>query len=299
MFHEQSRSNVHHADITSLLHLPCPDHIWNASTALDWQTQYRCYVPEPCHLFEGDLKSIANRSEFMHWLAMSSVVCRLPPREDSKYPNKISRDCVPLAVTTLREIFPTTLEAHACLALYNTPLHDLLAIAGDTWVFGKKLTPPSAFHSAQSRLKTWSTSLNAATATLHACHLLSTMLSLPSTFRPAPCISDYWAYYVSALICWAFSSRHHPSSSSRSSSSSSSSQARHKAQKYVTAMLRVSAEELLTSKSHVREDAAGVIDAVCEYLEMDAVGSKCMMLVDAVHVLTQLKENGKARWWSR
>jgi hypothetical protein len=49
----------------------------------------------------------------------------------------------------------------------------------------------------------------------------------------------------------------------------------------------------------MREDAAGVIDAVCEYLEMDAVGSKCMMLVDAVHVLTQLKENGKARWWSR
>jgi hypothetical protein len=235
----------------------------------------------------------------MHWLAISSLVSKLPPRNDPKYPNQIHTGYIPLAVGRLEEEFPTSVTAHSCLALYNTPVHDLLAVAGDTWVFGKKLTPPSAFHSAQTRLKTWASSLNAATATLHACRIIPSLLTQQS--QPAPCLSNYWAYYTAALICWTFGSRHHPSSSSSSSSTSSSSasQPRSKARKYISAVLAFSAEELLTNKTHVREDVAGVIDVVREHLEIDAVGSKCMMLVDAVHVLTQLTEPGRARWWLR
>lgn len=228
---------------------------------------------------------------------MSSLVSKLPPRSDLKYPNQIPSGYTPLAVGRLQEEFSTTVLAHSCLALYNTPVHDLLAIAGDTWVFGKKLTPPSAFHSAQSRLKTWASSLNAATATLHACRIISSLLSQQNAPDFTPCISDYWAYYTAALICWTFGSRHHPSTSSTSSSSAS--QSRSKARKYVSAMLEFSAEELLANKAHVREDAGGVIDVVREHLEIDAVGSKCMMLVDAVHVLTQLTEPGRAKWWLR
>jgi hypothetical protein len=303
LFHEQNRSSTHFADISSILLLPCPDDIWNANCTLDWQARYVGHVSQPLHLFEQDMKSIATRSSFTYGLVSSYLASKLPPRDDPKYPNKTSRDRVPLTVTHLRDTFPTSPEAHIYLALYHTPLHDLLAIAGDTWVFGKKLTPPCAFRSAQARLKTWSLSLNAATATLHACQVLSVLSSQSNSPHTIACISDYWAYYVSALICWAFGSRVHSSSSSSrsssSSSSSSSSHARPRAQKYISAMLSLRADDLLTSKGHVRGDTDGVTDMVREHLEIDAVGSKCMMLVDAVHVLTQLKELGKSKWWSR
>jgi hypothetical protein len=47
----------------------------------------------------------------------------------------------------------------------------------------------------------------------------------------------------------------------------------------------------------MRGDTASVIVAVREHLEVDAHGSKCMMLVDAVHVLTQIREGGKGKWF--
>ena len=291
------------ADIASILFLPCPEDTWNANNALDWQAQYGGHVSQRLHLFERDMKSIANRSSFTYGLVASYLASQLPPRDDLKYPNKISRDSVPLAITNLKDIFPTAPGAHTYLALYHTPLHDLLAIAGDTWVFGKKLTPPCAFRSAQARLKTWSLSLNAATATLHACHVLSFLYSHGSSPHTIACISDYWAYYVSALICWAFGSRVHssfsPHASSSSSSSSPSSHSRSKARKYISAMLSLHADDLHSSKGHMRGDTDGVIDMVREHLEIDAVGSKCMMLLEAVHVLSQLRELGKSKWWTR
>lgn len=62
-------------------------------------------------------------------------------------------------------------------------------------------------------------------------------------------------------------------------------------------MLSLTAEDLLTNKAHMRGETAAVIDAVRERLEIDALGGKCMMLVDAVHVLTQLKEPGRGKWF--
>jgi hypothetical protein len=319
LYHEQNRSIAYNAEVSSRLFLPCSENIWNAMSALDWQAQYAGYAPQPLHQVEQDLKSIANGTLFMHGLVICSFASRLPARDDLKYPNKFSQDRVPLPLTNLGNLFPSAPWIHIYLALYHTPLHDLLAIAGDTWVFGKKITPPSAFHSAQSRLKAWCSSPNAAAATHHACRHLTYLLTQPYTPRtssPGPSfsfLSDYWAYYVSALICWAFGTRHHsahPSSNTISRSNSSTAvntgeaesfpsgdQARSKALKYVSAILEFAAEDLLTPKAHMRGDTASVIVAVREHLEVDALGSKCMMLVDAVHVLTQIREGGKGKWF--
>ena len=221
------------------------------------------------------------------------------------------------SIMSLQTLFPTSPLAHSYLALNHTPLHDLLAIAGDTWVFGKKITPPEAFHSAQSRLKQWSSSLAAAAATQHACHVISTVLQ-PQSLEPN-CVSDYWALYTAALICWAFGHRYSSSSSSaapgslsRTNSStvindstmdidspltSSPDEAKLKAIKYVNGMLELGTEDLLTSKASIRGDTVGVIDAVRSRLEIDGVGSKCMMIVDAILVLTRIKEGGRGKWF--
>ncbi|KAM7199355.1 putative transcription factor TDA9 [Naviculisporaceae sp. PSN 640] len=130
--------------------------------------------------------------------------------------------------------------ANTYLALHHTPLHDLLAVGGDSWVFSQKVLPATSFHEHQKRLKLWaeqyhrpsgnnsssssSTSnsgiagLNAARATVYAARAI--ILFLERGYSPrigmAPSwstdIADYWGLYVCALICWAFGHRARTSS---------------------------------------------------------------------------------------
>lgn len=133
--------------------------------------------------------------------------------------------------------------ANTYLALHHTPLHDLLAVGGDSWVFSQKVLPATSFHEHQKRLKLWaeqyyrpagnpsngSTSnsgiagLNAARATVYAARAI--VLFLDRGYSPrqpsggiglAPAwstdMADYWALYVCALICWAFGHRTRTSS---------------------------------------------------------------------------------------
>jgi hypothetical protein len=319
LYHEQNRSNVQLAECGSMLCLPCPENMWNTTSALDWQINQAGYSVQPLHRIEHDPSSqlVDGTNSFSQTLLICSFASRLPARADPKYPNDFFPDNAHPTVVNLRTLFPASPLAHIYLALHHTPLHDLLAIAGDTWVFGKKITPPAAFQSAQFRLKVWSSSLNAAAATQHACHILSLVLSQPYSDETqsysAFSISDYWAVYTSALICWAFGNRYQsPSSGTISRSNSSNAihnsgmdvdspqtpvDARIRALSYIQGILELGTEDLLTSKAHMKGETAGVIDAVRARLEIDSVGSKCMMLVDAVHVLTRIKESGKGKWF--
>jgi hypothetical protein len=78
---------------------------------------------------------------------------------------------------------------------------------------------------------------------------------------------------------------------------SSADEAKLKALTYVNGMLELSTEDLLTSKAGMRGDTVGVIDAVRSRLEIEGVGGKCMMIVDAILVLTRIKEGGRGNRW--
>jgi hypothetical protein len=326
IYHEQNRSKAHVDESNSLLFLPCPENLWNASCASEWQAQQTDYTVQPLHILEQDLslQYLANISPFARTLFTCSLARQLPAREDLTYPNDYLPGSMHHTVANLRNLFPDSPLAHTYLALHHTPLHDLLAIAGDTWVFARKVTPPSAFHSAQARLKIWSTSLAAAAATQHACQLLSIAFSQPysSADEGQPGsrifdISDYWGLYTSALICWAFGHKYQSAGSGSSSAVSRSSsstaintssmdidspqtptdEGKLKALTYVNNMLELSTEDLLTSKATMRGETSGVVDVVRARLEREGAGGKCMSLVDAVLVLTRIKEGGRARFF--
>jgi hypothetical protein len=78
---------------------------------------------------------------------------------------------------------------------------------------------------------------------------------------------------------------------------SSVDEAQLKALTYVNGMLELGTEDLLTSKASMRGDTIGVIDAVRSRLEFDGVGGKCMIIADAIHVLTRIKEGGRGNRW--
>lgn len=140
--------------------------------------------------------------------------------------------------------------AHVYVALQHTPLHDLLAVSGETWVFSQKVLVAPTFFEHQKRLKAWaegrssSTSptstnirpisptttglegLSSAKATIYAARALVTLLE-PLQFqgrRPyMACISTYWAIYVCALIIWAYGHNRAVGGSSSSSSNKATS----------------------------------------------------------------------------
>lgn len=318
IYHQQSRFKAPTDESRLLVCLPAHDHVWNARNASEWLVQRSDHQIQPMRLVEQNLSSqhILNTTSFTQSLLICWLASSLPPREDPTYPNDLLPQMHP-TIKSFMTLFPNSPQAHTYLALYHTPLHDLLAIAGDTWVFAQKITPPSAFHAAQSRLKIWSTSLAAAQATHHACRILYESLIHPWTSPSGDrsttphCISDYWSLYVSALICWAFGHRYQNSSNanstlSRRNSSSAigamdvdeatiSDAAHIKAVKYANDILELGVEALLTSKAAVKCDTTGVIDAVRQRLEFESVGNKSGLLVDAVTVLTKIKEGGRTK----
>lgn len=162
------------------------------------------------------------------------------PQQSNAQPNK--PHFYPFdAEERLTTLFPTCPVANTYLALHHTPLHDLLAVAGDTWVFTQKVVGATSFDEQQARLKLWATSSaprdpsglprpDVIRATVYAARAILGFLDRQSPPNPpsphhqhrqhssSPCLpqpcpapawlgdmSDYWAMYVCALICWAFS----------------------------------------------------------------------------------------------
>lgn len=322
MYHQQSRARASRDNIRSLICLPCPDNLWNATTPTgEWQTQRSGYTPQPLHLLEQEAPSqcMVDKDPFTQSLIICWFAARLPSREDPRYPNNFLPGSFHPDVQNFMDLCPTSPHTLTYLALYNTPLHSLLAVAGDTWVFAQKITP-SEFQGAQIRLKAWSTTFAAAQATHHACQVLSQVISQPIPPKSSDgrlntgfCISDYWSLYVSALICWAFGHKYQNAGNPSLSRSSSDGEittvtvdmnalheeARLKALSYTSAMLDLSVEELWTSKAtaNTKGDTCGLIDAVRHRLEIESVGNKSGHLVDAVVVLSKIKKGIRVKWF--
>ncbi|RDL37949.1 uncharacterized protein BP5553_05382 [Venustampulla echinocandica] len=327
LYHQQPRSKALGGETRPFLPTLCSDSLWNAGTAIEWQAHLTDYpLDQPLQLLEQSIcsqRTSPRSSAFTQSLLICFLATRLPMRENPRCPNAYLPHAPDSGLTSLMDPFPTSSLAQTYLALHHTPLHDLLAIAGDTWIFGQKVTPPSAFHDAQSRLKTWSSSVAAAQATHHACRILSVGLCQPSTHENnynevgLGYLSKYWGLYIAALICWAFGHRYQPSGSSSGSltrsnsytaigdtdanghyqSSSSAIDAQVKTANYVNSMLELSVEDLLTNRASMRGETSAVIDAVRHGLGSDGLGDKCSMLVDCIGVLKKLSKTGKGKWF--
>ncbi|KAL1865666.1 hypothetical protein Daus18300_007042 [Diaporthe australafricana] len=202
------------------------------------------------------------------------------------------------------------------LALHHTPLHDLLAVSGDSWVFSQKVLGASTFLENQKRLKAWAEGrlfskspssqqqasagslegMSCVQATCHAARALLGFLNNDGANAPqAACISQYWGMYVCALIIWAFGHR-----ATRSSSSTSPQKAPLPEDESISWLQAVAAShrpEDAARMKHRREASAGVVSLVKRRLDADCVGPRSQLYVDAVGVLKKLEEGVNWRWF--
>lgn len=224
----------------------------------------------------------------------------------------------------------STPVAYVYLALHHTPLHDLLAVSGDSWVFSQKVLGAPTFLEHQKRLKAWvegrSSSMSPTTgasqpsspttaglegmsstkATIYAARALVGLLDSLSGHGPTPylgSVSTYWAIYVCALIIWAFGHRAGKSSSSSSSGGSSASPKKggpmtdDDALNWLRMVADIGQSEHLSRVRGRREASASVVGMTKRILEADCVGGRSRLYVDAVGVLKKLEEGINWRWF--
>jgi hypothetical protein len=320
MYHQQSRAKTCSDATNTILYVPCPEFIWESTSAADWDANRNGnHSDQPLHLAQQYLAQ-ENSSELSHFtqtLHICAIVSQLRNHDDPNDPNNAQSHDVQLRISTLETLFPTSPTLYTYLALYHTPLHDLLAVTGDTWVFSSKLKQPSLFIEAQMRLRAWSSSPAAATAVHYACRVLEFALSNSQRASSADPrngvdhldLSHYWSLYVAALICWAFGHRVGENTIARfhndlrpvtdtvieNPSHEASERTRLKALVYAKSMLGLDKVDLLSNKAIMRAQIPHVIDAVRARLQLESVGDHCMMLVDCIGVLKRLRERGRGK----
>lgn len=206
--------------------------------------------------------------------------------------------------------------AHVYMALHHTPLHDLLAVSGESWMFSQKVLVAPTFHEHQKRLKTWverrsTTSATSPTApglegmssgkaTIHAAHALVAYLDR-GVEATTTCLSDYWAMYVCSLIIWAFGQKAGRLSSSFGSSGSPIARGQPMSEDEALAWLRMVADsgmpEHIGRVKGRREASTAIVSMVKTRLQADCIGGRSRLYVDAVGVLRKLEEGVNRRWF--
>lgn len=195
--------------------------------------------------------------------------------------------------------------AAAYLALHHTPLHVLLAVSGDSWVFNKKIPDACLFAEYKRRLGEWRNSGTSAIATVFAARAIRDFLSLShgdgsgptaaSNASPAhgtvTCkeISDYWGLYVCALICWAFGH------TGKRLTTEKRLAARNRAIGWVQTVAELEPGQLQALPG--REDSQVIVGFVRDALEKDCLGGRNILYADSVGVLRKLEEVDNWSWF--
>lgn len=120
-------------------------------------------------------------------------------------------------------------------------------------------------------------------------------------------VSDYWAIYVCALICWALGHRGASASSSLPAGGNNNNTNANEAEReselealswlHRIAGLSKPQDVLTTVSGRGRGVIIGVVAMVRRRLEGEAVGGRSRLLVDAVGVLKKLEEGVNWKWF--
>lgn len=212
---EQPATVIHHerpkrAGPTGLrlnISLPCAEELWETSPVEDWvemaaesdasastkgrtsQRDRSASSPTKLDYFQIQV-SLANNP--------SVTLDQLLPRNDQT------------GESAARLVF----NRHARDMARNTPIRKLLVVSGESWIMGKKLENEAEFQDAKRNLRIWVDSNRESRAALwHATQLLRlrakfssgmTNTELSVSFHDTHMLHEPWAFYLAALVCWAY-----------------------------------------------------------------------------------------------
>lgn len=307
-YHEQSLTAVLGLDYSHPGALPIPltastTQAWNAQNAKEWGTAiYTGIGPKALALNSTRLEAltpldIASGPAFDAAILLAAYALRLPRRQNPSQFNLLENTTtVESASFQMANLFSTSGIANTYLALHYTPLHFLLSVSGDSWVFNEKVTQASSFTEHRKRLDEWRRSSCALAATIFAARALKAFFGLgKQSIETTPSngvdmkapeaswgdISDYWGVYVCALICWAFSHKERDGHAVKPS--------RRGAMQWILTVAEMESVELQAFPGC--HQPCGVVALAREVLGKDCVGGRNILFEDAVGVLSRLEDS--------
>ncbi|KAI9831679.1 MAG: hypothetical protein M1819_004745 [Sarea resinae] len=192
------------------LPLPCSDILWN------------------CSYFEWSLIASAEQSNNLPFAAISALNRHLSLDDFQSLTVLSYFACSGMTCSEQEDLlgFGETLQSaplssasallsyDAFLLVRYVPIRDLLAVSGESWILGRKLSLESEFEHAKRRLRVWVDGDTAKRAVSCAVHILN----IAFTRRPhrTGLLHEQWILYLAALVCWSYnfsSSAMQPSSS--------------------------------------------------------------------------------------
>ncbi|KAI1093145.1 hypothetical protein F5B19DRAFT_501682 [Rostrohypoxylon terebratum] len=255
---------------------------------------------------------------------LASEALRLPKRSSPSLLD-LTAEVNETSTERITRLFPGSSVGNTYLALHYTPLHDLLAVSGETWLFTKKVASFQIFQQHKRRLQHWCTTLHAGVAVRFAAKALLAFIdcSNHNTLNATVIsnmeeeegrdgswhmldISDYWGLYVCALICWALGHRSMGRGTNAGSDLTSSYNYNHsnansgekgerEAVRWLKTVADLSSKKALNMRG--RKETMAIVSMVRRRLEDEAVGSKNRLLVDATRTLKNLEERGNVKWF--
>ncbi|KAI8962899.1 hypothetical protein F5Y11DRAFT_175836 [Daldinia sp. FL1419] len=319
--------------------------LWAAQSPEEWETLLDTKPANfgPLSYSGEDLtaEQVMNARYLDRAVFLTAEALRLPKRSNASILDfSVGVDLT--STERISRLFPGSAVGNTYLALHYTPLHDLLAVSGDTWLFSKKVASFEAFQQHKKRLQIWCGSPCATVAAGFAAKALLAFLDGTEFRNPNISnttvssdpedqdevrdfdkswnmldISDYWAVYVCALICWALghrsivrntsmtyygsgsdstSSNHdHHNNNNDSSNANAGEAGEHEAMRWLKTVAGGPTPN--GARSRCRWESMGVISMVRRRLEDEAVGAKSRLLVDATWTLKKLEERADQKWF--
>lgn len=174
----------------------------------------------------GNMDSAAQRQPHEVFQSMLMIACLTDPSRTSEvfHPSDPNKDLLPV-IGAMQQSAQVKLAYNTFMLCKNTPVRDLLAVAGESWVMAEKLSNQADYVSSQIEARDWASAagypadFNASTlneadeqqppvhkAVRHALRILQLHMEYPKTGLPF----QEWSIYLAAVAIWAFA---HASSS--------------------------------------------------------------------------------------
>ncbi|KAH7326312.1 hypothetical protein B0I35DRAFT_131441 [Stachybotrys elegans] len=197
--------------------------------------------------------------------------------------------------------FPDLPASNSYMALHYTPLYTLLAVSGESWVLNDKISHIESFVGLKEQLKDWQASGSCAAATVFAARTLRSMLKIDQStntndknlereikYRHVKWkdLSDYWAFYTSVLICWAFGHGKRQVDHGDSSLLTAISWIRDVANSQPNQLQAQACES----------ETRALVGLGLELLKKDCLGNRNRLFADSINVLRRLQEVDRPRF---
>lgn len=198
---------------------PCDSNLWESSPIDEWSDHAKIFDPITLPTATGRALQDQPPSfdPFQSSLIFSHVLLYrvdVPTFEETLNRFRTNLSNTYSSRTRSRALF----TYHALLSARNVPLHALLTVSGESWIFNKKLSREADFRTAKEELRGWvDTNNDAPNAVWHAAYVLRIALSRHTwSEKDQPTavddgdsedldmVHEQWSIYIAALVCWAY-----------------------------------------------------------------------------------------------